>query len=169
MKKFLCLLVTFTVVLMMPLLEPLATQAEGNTVGITIPGPPATIVVYRKSNVMGVYDANNQLLRACFVSTGKAGHETPLGVYQIYQHTDKGWYHPMVDGTYGRWCMRFKQGGYMIHSVCYANAGDAEPIPQEVADIGTSVSRGCVRLNVTDAEWLYNATSDGCSVIVIDY
>ena len=132
-------------------------------------GPPATIIVYRNCNIMGVYDANNQLLKACLVSTGKPGHETPLGVYQIYQHTDKGGYHPMVDGTYGRWCMRFKQGGYMFHSVCYAYNGAPEPIPEEVAAIGTSVSLGCVRLNVADAEWLYKNTSNGCSVIIADY
>lgn len=134
-----------------------------------IPGPPATIIVCRKSNIMGVYDANNMLIKTMVVSTGKPGHETPLGVYQIYQHTDKGGYHPMVDGTYGRWCMRFKQGGYMFHSVCYAYNGAPEPIAQEVADIGTSVSRGCVRLSVADAEWLYNATPNGCSVIIADY
>ena len=84
MKKFLSILMISVTVLMMPLLEPLVTQAEGNTVDITIPGPPATIVVYRKSNVMGVYDAENQLIKAFFVSTGKPGHETPVGVFSIY-------------------------------------------------------------------------------------
>ena len=135
----------------------------------TLPlGPPALIVVHRASNICFVYDANNQLLNGFVVSTGKPGHETPLGTYQIYQHTTGAKYHPMVDGTYGRWCMRFKQGGYMFHSVCYAHAGDVEPIAEEVIALGTSVSRGCVRLNVQDAEWLYKNTPNGCLVVILD-
>lgn len=169
MKKILCLLLVSVMLLGVSV----AAYAEETEVAVSetpaVVGVPATIVVYRKSNLCGVFDANNQLIRAFTVSTGKPGHETPVGVFKIYQHTDNGWYHPMVDGTYARWCMRFKQGGYMFHSVCYAKPGDPEPIPQEVADIGTSVSRGCVRLQVADAEWLYNATSNGCSVIVVDY
>ena len=132
-------------------------------------GSPAVVVVYRKTNVVGVYDESMNLIKGFFCSTGRPGHETPLGSFQIYQHTDKGGYHLMVDGTYGRWCMRFKEGGYMFHSVCYAYSGAPEPIPQEVADIGTSVSRGCVRLNVADAKWLYENIPNGCSVIVTDY
>lgn len=131
-------------------------------------GPPALIVVHRVSNVCFVYDENNQLLRGFIVSTGKPGHETPLGTYQIYQHATGSGYHPMVDGTYGRWCMRFKQGGYMFHSVCYTKKGAAEPISEEVVALGTSVSRGCVRLNVADAEWLYKNTPNGCLVAILD-
>lgn len=132
-------------------------------------GPPALIIVYRISNTCFVYDADYQLINSFPVSTGRAGYETPLGVFQIYQHTIGSGYHPMVDGTYGRYCMRFLQGGYMFHSVCYAYPGAPEPIPQEVADIGTSVSRGCIRLNVADAAWLYNATPNGCLVAIFDY
>ena len=131
-------------------------------------GVPALIVVHRVSNICMVYDNANQLIAAFVVSTGREGHKTPLGTYKIYQHTTGAGYHPMVDGTYGRYCMRFKKGGYMFHSVCYAKSGDAEPIVQEVMDLGTSVSRGCIRLSVTDAEWLYNATPNGCVVTILD-
>lgn len=130
---------------------------------------PATIIVFRKSNLIEVYNKANQPIKTLPVSTGKPGHETPLGFYQIYQHTDNGGYHPMEDGTFARYCMRFKQGGFMFHSVCYANKGDEKPISEEVSAIGTSVSLGCVRLNVDDAKWLYNATPNGCQVVVIDY
>lgn len=129
---------------------------------------PALIVVHRVSCLADVYDKDNLLIRTLVVSTGREGHRTPLGTFSIYEHTTSSGYHLMVDSTYGRWCMRFKKGGYMFHSVCYAKSGDAEPIPEEVAALGTSVSRGCVRLSVTDAEWLYNATPKGCAVQVLD-
>lgn len=170
MKKFFSVLVVFVTILATSITMPLTAHAEETEPAAVITvGSPTTIVVFRKSNTLGVYDENWQLIKACFVSTGKPGHETPLGTYTIYQHTDNGDYHPMVDGTYGRYCMRFKKGGFMFHSVCYANRGDPEPILQEVADIGTSASLGCVRLYVDDAEWLYANVSDGCQVVILDY
>lgn len=129
---------------------------------------PATIVVHRISNICIVYDKLGQVVKSFVVSTGRKGHSTPLGTYRIYEHSTGNGYHLMVDGTYGKWCMRFKQGGYMFHSVCFARSGDLAPIAQEVADLGTSVSRGCVRLSVTDAEWLYKNTANGCVVKIIN-
>lgn len=129
---------------------------------------PALIVVHRVSCKADVYDKDNLLIKELVVSTGREGHRTPLGDYKIYEHSTGSGYHLMVDGTYGRWCMRFKKGGYMFHSVCYAKSGDAEPIQEEVDALGTRVSRGCVRLSVADAEWLYNATPKGCAVSVVD-
>ena len=129
---------------------------------------PALIVVYRISNICVVYDKFGAVVKSFIVSTGRKGHSTPLGTYTIYEHSTGNGYHLMVDGTYGKWCMRFKKGGYMFHSVCYARSGDPAPIAQEVADLGTSVSRGCVRLSVTDAEWLYKNTANGCVVKVIN-
>ncbi len=131
-------------------------------------GTPALIIVHRISNTCVVYDRYGQVVNAFIVSTGRKGHRTPLGTYKIYEHSTGNGYHLMVDGTYGKWCMRWKTGGYMFHSVCYARSGAAEPIPQEVADLGTSVSRGCVRLSVTDAEWLYRATPNGCTVKIVN-
>ncbi|MBQ3293128.1 L,D-transpeptidase [Candidatus Saccharibacteria bacterium] len=142
-------------------------QPAASTTPVVI-GPPAMIVVHRISNTCFVYDANLQLLKTFIVSTGREGHRTPLGTYSIYEHSTGTGYHLMVDGTYGRFCMRFKKGGYMFHSVCYAYPGAPEPLLDEVAALGTSVSRGCVRLSVADAEWLYNSTSNGCLVNVVD-
>ena len=146
-------------------------ETDDSSIEVTMPvivGTPAIIAVHRVSNTCIVYDANCQVICGFTVSTGKPGHETPLGTYQIYEHSTGSGYHPMVDGTYGRYCMRFKKGGYMFHSVCYAYPNAPEPIPEEVADLGASVSRGCVRLGVLEAEWLYNATPNGCIVIVTD-
>ena len=145
----------------------IVTNPDGTTT-TTTDGTPALIVVHRVTCTADVYNKDNQLLRTLTVSTGREHHRTPLGTYSIYEHSTGDGYHLMVDGTYGKWCMRWKKGGYMFHSVCFAKNGDAEPIQQEVDDLGTSVSRGCVRLSVADAEWLYNATPNGCTVNVVD-
>ncbi len=133
-----------------------------------VSGPVGKIVVHNISNKCDVYNTAGQLMKNFVVSTGRPGHETPLGTYQIYEHTTGKGYHLMVDGSYGRWCMRFKTGGYMFHSVCYAKSGAAYPIAQEVADLGKSVSRGCVRLAVSDAEWLYKNTPYGAAVCIVN-
>ena len=134
--------------------------------------PPYYIEVNRSANTVRVWcnqDANGNwttLVREMICSTGRAGHETPTGTYKIFEHTDGGGYHLMVDGTYGRYCMRWKSGGYMFHSVCYAYNGAPEPLADEVAALGTSVSRGCIRLSVADAQWMYNNMSNGTVVYV---
>lgn len=152
--------------------EVASTPVGGPTVGAEAPtvsvGAPALIVVGRDINLCAVYDADGNLIKTFPVSTGREGHKTPVGTFSIYEHTDKGGYHLMVDGTYGRYCMRFKKGGYMFHSVCYAYNGAPEPIQEEVDALGTSVSRGCVRLSVENAKWLYDNTPNGCTVIIAD-
>ena len=152
---------------------PVAGDSGGHTVIAEQPAPvvdnvPALIVVGRDINICAVYNAAGEIIKMFPVSTGREGHRTPLGTYSIYEHTDNGGYHLMVDGTYARYCMRFKKGGYMFHTVCYAYKGAPEPIQEEVDALGTSVSRGCVRLSVADAEWLYNNTANGCTVVIAD-
>ena len=158
-----------TTIITPPATPPATTTATAVTLPqATSVNSPATIVVHRISNICIVYDKLGQVVKSFVVSTGRKGHSTPLGTYRIYEHSTGNGYHLMVDGTYGKWCMRFKQGGYMFHSVCFAKSGDLAPIAQEVADLGTSVSRGCVRLSVTDAEWLYKNTANGCVVKIIN-
>ncbi len=72
----------------------------------------------------------------------------------------------MADGTWAVWGMRFRTGGYMFHSVCFAKKYDPYPIPEEVAALGSKASLGCVRLSVDDAMWLYNTVPDGTLVTI---
>ncbi|MBQ3441350.1 L,D-transpeptidase family protein [Candidatus Saccharibacteria bacterium] len=179
MKNFTIFLLIFSLIMLAPIVihaeelfytDPVVATETSSVIPETpiILGPPAMIVVHRISNTCFVYDANSQILNTFIVSTGREGHRTPLGTYSIYAHATGAGYHPMVDGTYGRFCMRFKKGGYMFHSVCYAYPGAPTPIPEEILSLGTSVSRGCIRLNVADAEWLYNTTPNGCLVTILD-
>ena len=171
MKKVFALFLTVILVLGFSVntyAEDLVAESGTEVAVPIVVGTPTTIIVHRVSNLCAVYNELNQLMYAFVCSTGKPGHETPLGVYQIYQHSTGSGYHLMVDGTYGRYCMRFKEGGYMIHSVCYAYKGAPEPIAEEVEALGTSVSRGCVRLGILEAELLYSTTPNGCTVIVLD-
>lgn len=155
-----------------PTVKPTVTIEEAIEEALEEPDV-ATIVVSLADQRVNVYGNDRYgkptiLLRSMICSTGREGHRTPTGTYSIYEHTDKGGMHLMVDGTYAKWCMRWKKGGYMFHTVCYAHKNDADPIPEEVEDLGTPVSRGCVRLTPEDAEWLYKNTANGATVITTE-
>ena len=139
--------------------------------GVAFNGSPYYIMVDRTYNVCNVFTVGadgtySQLVRCMLCSTGRAGHGTPAGTFKIYEHTAGGGWVYMADGTWAVWGMRFRTGGYMFHSVCFAKKGDALPIPEEVAALGSKASLGCVRLSVEDAMWLYNAVPDGTLVTI---
>ena len=139
--------------------------------GLPCNGSPYYILVDRTYNVCNVLTVGpdgtySQLVRSMLCSTGRAGHGTPGGTFSIYEHTAGGGWVYMADGTWAVWGMRFRTGGYMFHSVCFAKKGDLLPIPEEVAALGSKASLGCVRLSVEDAMWLYNTVPDGTLVTI---
>ncbi len=139
--------------------------------GLPCNGSPYYIVVDRTYNVCNVLAVGpdgtySQLIKSMLCSTGRAGHGTPGGTFTIYEHTAGGGWVYMADGTWAVWGMRFRTGGYMFHSVCFAKKGDLLPIPEEVAALGSKASLGCVRLSVEDAMWLYNTVPDGTLVTI---
>ncbi len=147
--------------------------AEGTyaATGVAFNGSPYLVLVDRTTNICNVLTVGSdgtycQLIRSMLCSTGRAGHGTPAGAFTIYEHTAGGGWVYMADGTWAVWGMRFRTGGYMFHSVCFANKGDLTPIPEEVAALGSRASLGCVRLSVDDAMWLYNTVPDGTMVII---
>ena len=150
-----------------------ATAVEGTycPTGVAFNGSPYYIIVDRTYNVCNVLTVGSdgtycQLIRSMLCSTGRAGHGTPGGTFTIYEHTAGGGWCYMADGTWAVWGMRFRTGGYMFHSVCFAKKYDPYPIPEEVAALGSKASLGCVRLSVDDAMWLYNTVPDGTLVTI---
>ncbi len=139
--------------------------------GVAYNGSPYYILVDRAACLTHVFTVGDdgtycRLIRTMICSVGREGHRTPTGTFKIYEHTAKGGWVYMADGTYAIWSMRFRTGGYMFHTVCFKNKGDAQPIPEEVAALGRPASLGCVRLSVEDAMWLYQTVPDGTFVTV---
>lgn len=139
--------------------------------GVAYNGSPYYIMVDRAACLTYVFEVGedgtySHLIRTMICSVGREGHRTPTGNFKIYEHTAKGGWVYMADGTYAIWSMRFRTGGYMFHTVCFKNKGDAQPIPEEVAALGSPASLGCVRLTVEDAMWLYKTVPDGTMVTI---
>ncbi len=127
------------------------------------------IVINRSTNRLSLYDTG-KLQRTFRVATGQAIYPTPKGVWHIVvKWKNPTWYPPVQDawarglkpvppgpnnplGT--RW-MGLDAPGVGIH-------GTDEP-----ASIGYSASHGCIRMQVPDAEWLYDHVEVGTTVYIL--
>lgn len=128
----------------------------------------STIVIHRGSNRLELF--NYQRLRKRFrVATGESVYPTPLGRFRIVVKWRNPWWYPPNSrwakglkpvppgpnnplGT--RW-MGLSVPGVGIHGT--PNGGS----------IGYSVSHGCIRMYIPDAEWLFNTVDIGSQVFIV--
>jgi lipoprotein-anchoring transpeptidase ErfK/SrfK len=128
----------------------------------------SVIVIRRGSNRLFLYHFD-RLRRLFRVATGQSVYPTPLGRFQIQVKWRNPWWYPPNSrwargqkpippgpnnplGT--RW-MGLSAPGVGIHGT---------PNP---ASIGYSVSHGCIRMYISDAEWLFNAVDIGTTVFIV--
>jgi len=136
------------------------------TVGLTaVP----TIVVNRSQNRLYLFDGT-KLFRTFPVATGQAIYPTPAGTWHIVVKWKNPWWYPPTQDSWAkglkpvppgpsnplgtRW-MGLDAPGVGIH-------GTDEP-----SSIGYSASHGCIRMQVPDAEWLFDHVDIGTTVYVV--
>ncbi len=131
--------------------------------------PVYKIMVNRAANCVTVYkqDENGAFtipVKAFACSCGREGHSTPLGTFKT---TDYYPWRMMVDGSYGRYAIRFNKK-IMFHSIPYytKNAGNMEW--EQFNLLGEPASLGCVRLACADIKWIYDNCKKGTIVEVYD-
>ena len=128
----------------------------------------SVIVIRRGSNRLFLYRFD-RLRRIFRVATGQSIYPTPLGRFEIQVKWRNPWWYPPNSrwargqkpippgpnnplGT--RW-MGLTAPGVGIHGT---------PNP---ASIGYSVSHGCIRMYIPDAEWLFNTVDIGTTVFIV--
>jgi lipoprotein-anchoring transpeptidase ErfK/SrfK len=126
------------------------------------------IVIRRGGNKLFLYNGM-RYLRAFGVATGQRQYPTPLGRFRIVvKWKNPWWYPPNSDWAQGldpvppgpsnplgtRW-MGISSPGVGIH-------GTPEP-----GSIGYSVSHGCIRMRISDAEWLFEKVPVGTTVFIV--
>jgi lipoprotein-anchoring transpeptidase ErfK/SrfK len=126
------------------------------------------IVIRRGANRLLLYDGM-KLKRTFGVATGQQRYPTPLGRYQVvvkWKHP--WWYPPDSDWAQGqepippgpgnplgtRW-LGISSPGVGIHGT------------PDSASIGYSVSHGCVRMHISDVEWLFTQVGVGTTVFIV--
>ena len=137
--------------------------------------PPVTpstigpvIVIRRGSNRLTLYNGM-KLVRQFEVATGQAVYPTPLGLFKIVVKWKNPWWYPPASpwakgdkpvppgpgnplGT--RW-MGLSAPGVGIHGT------------PEDGSIGYSLSHGCIRMHIPQAEWLFDHVNVGTPVYIV--
>jgi lipoprotein-anchoring transpeptidase ErfK/SrfK len=126
------------------------------------------IVIRRSSNRLFLYDGM-KYRRFFVVATGQTQYPTPLGRFTIIVKWKNPWWYPPNSpwaqgqkpippgpnnplGT--RW-MGLSAAGVGIHGT-----------PSDTS-IGYSVSHGCIRMHIPQAEWLFNHVEIGTTVFIV--
>jgi lipoprotein-anchoring transpeptidase ErfK/SrfK len=129
----------------------------------------AVIVVDRSRNTLRLYHGA-KLVRVFSVATGQAIYPTPAGLWRIMDKQRDPWWYPPTNDAWAkglkpvppgpgnplgtRW-MGLSAPGVGIH-------GTDEP-----TSIGYSASHGCIRMQVPDAEWLFERVQVGTPVVIV--
>lgn len=104
-----------------------------------------------------------QVMREMMASTGREGHETPLGTFQIQNRGT--WFYSDKYKQGAKYWVSFKGWGlYLFHSL--AMDQDQQVIEEEADLLGEPVSHGCVRLSVEDARWIYENVPENTKVMI---
>jgi lipoprotein-anchoring transpeptidase ErfK/SrfK len=126
------------------------------------------IVIRRSSNILTLYNGMKPV-RQFAVATGQTVYPTPLGRFQIVVKWKNPWWYPPASpwakgekptppgpgnplGT--RW-MGISSPGVGIHGT-----------PQD-GSIGYSLSHGCIRMHIPQAEWLFDHVEVGTPVYIV--
>lgn len=115
-------------------------------------GQALQIVVSRNDQTLNVFDGD-KVIATTNVSTGKAGHDTPTGIFSIlekqkFHRSNKYSNAPMP------WMQRITWSGVALH--------ESNSVPRYPA------SHGCVRMPGEFAQQLYKMTERGAHVIIAD-
>lgn len=128
--------------------------------------PDYVIYVNRTLNCITVKqkDENGNLtpVKSIVCSCGREGHETPEGTFKTSDYYE---WRKMVDGTYGRYAVRFN-GKILFHSVPYVAEAPNTLEWEEYNKLGESASLGCVRMSLEDAKWIFDNCKPGTVVVV---
>ena len=115
------------------------------------PAGPVLVVVSKPEQVAYVYRNGIRIARSS-VSTGRPGHPTPVGVFDILEK-EREHKSTIYKGAEMPWMERLTWTGIAMH------AGNLPGYPD---------SHGCVRLPLEFSKLLYTVTSRGGTVIIAD-
>ena len=147
---------------------PIVVPAKIRQSGATSTSIGPVIVIRRASNLLTLY-TGMRYVRQFHVATGQAAYPTPLGEFQIEVMWKNPWWYPPPDpwaagekptppgpgnplGT--RW-MGLTAPGVGIHGT------------PNSASIGYSLSHGCIRMLIPQAEWLFDHVRIGTPVYIV--
>jgi lipoprotein-anchoring transpeptidase ErfK/SrfK len=127
--------------------------------GAAKPKAQKTIVVSVGQQMVWAYKGDKVVLRS-YVSTGRAGFDTPVGSYAVLTKLPSQTMEGVIGGEYYNvpdvpWVLYFTNSGHALHGTYWHNS------------FGTPMSHGCVNLPLDVAAWLYDWAPVGTRVLIV--
>jgi lipoprotein-anchoring transpeptidase ErfK/SrfK len=129
----------------------------------------AIIVIRRGINELRLYDGPT-LVRTFPVATGRAQYPTPTGRWEIVDMQYNPWWRP-PDSPWAQGLKPIPPGpGNQLGTRWMGLSAPGVGIhgTPDAASIGYSASHGCIRMQIPDAEWLFQHVSIGTPVFIVD-
>jgi lipoprotein-anchoring transpeptidase ErfK/SrfK len=149
-----------------PLVRPAAKTVAPS---VTRNGFGAVVVIYRGSNELHLYRGDRGW-RTFGVATGQAIYPTPTGTFSVVDKQRNPWWRP-PDSDWAKGLKPIPPGpgnplgtrwmGISAPGVGMHGTPDA-------ASIGYSASHGCIRMQIPDAEWLFDHVRLGTPVFIVN-
>jgi lipoprotein-anchoring transpeptidase ErfK/SrfK len=127
------------------------------------------IVITRGANSLRLFDGPT-LVRTFRVATGQAIYPTPAGVWRIMNKQRNPWWYPPTASDWARGLKPVPPGPSNPLGTRWMGldaAGVGIHGTDAPASIGYSVSHGCIRMQVPDAEWLFQHVRVGTPVVIL--
>ncbi len=117
------------------------------------------IVVSISQQMLWAYKGDKVVLSS-YVSTGRAGFDTPLGSYAVLTKLPSQTMEGVIGGEYYHVpdvpsVLYFTNGGHALHGTYWHN------------NFGMPMSHGCVNLPLDVAAWLYDWAPVGTPVLIV--
>jgi lipoprotein-anchoring transpeptidase ErfK/SrfK len=127
------------------------------------------IVIRRGANELRYY-VGAKLVRTFGVATGQSIYPTPVGTFSIVDMQRNPWWRP-PDSAWAQGLQPIPPGpgnplGTRWMGLTAPGVG-IHGTPDD-ASIGYSASHGCIRMHISDAEWLFNHVRLGTPVVITD-
>jgi lipoprotein-anchoring transpeptidase ErfK/SrfK len=145
---------------------PLLTRPVRPTVTRAEFGP--VIVIVRGANQLRLYDGS-RLRRTFRVATGTASYPTPAGTWEVVDKQRYPWWYPPAS-DWARGLAPVPPGpGNPLGTRWMGLSATAVGIhgTPDAASIGYSASHGCIRMRVSEAEWLFERVRLGTPVVIV--
>jgi lipoprotein-anchoring transpeptidase ErfK/SrfK len=127
------------------------------------------IVIDRSSNTLRLFEGPS-LVRTFRVATGQAIYPTPSGLWHIVDKQRNPWWYPPTTSEWARGLKPVPPGPSNPLGTRWMGldaAGVGIHGTDAPASIGYSASHGCVRMQVPEAEWLFERVHVGTPVVIL--
>lgn len=127
------------------------------------------IVIRRGENRLFLYNGD-RFVRRFGVATGRSSYPTPLGHFEIIVKERNPWWYPPLGSAWAAGEKPVPPGpgnplGTRWMGISSPNVG-IHGTP-DATSIGYSASHGCIRMRISEAEWLFDHVDVGTQVFIV--